>query len=255
MKRLPRRLGHGEEATLVEHLDELRQRIFVALGAVLLAFVFTYVFHHRIVRWLNKPLPAAKRHPITFGVAEPFVTSFNVALYSAIVIALPIILWQIWSYLAPAFDERTQRGVRWLVVFSSILTVAGILFGYYIVLPAALSFLTHYDSSLYNIQIRARDYYNFVTLVLLAVAIVFQVPLFILGLVRIGVLTSAKLRRNWRIGIVTMTAIAVALPGVDPITTTLEALPLIALYLVSLALSGFFERRWHPTRATTPVEQ
>src|SRR5881275_126819 len=248
MKRLPRRLQHGEEATLVEHLDELRSRLIVMLVTVSLAMVVTYTFHHRLVHWLLQPLPAAKRHPITFGVAEPFITSFMVSFYAALVIALPIILWQIWAFLAPAFDERTQRGVRWLVALATGLTVAGILFGYYVVLPAALHFLTNYDSSLYNIQIRARDYYSFVTLVMLAVAVVFQVPLFILGLVRIGVLTSKKLRSNWRIGIVAMTALAVALPGVDPVTTLLEMVPLVGLYLVSLALSGFFERRWHPHR-------
>jgi sec-independent protein translocase protein TatC len=253
LKRLPRRLQHGEEATLVEHLDELRQRLFVAIGSVLLALTLTYAFHHRIVRWLNQPLPASKRHPVTFGVAEPFLTSLTVSMYAAFVIALPIVLWQLWSFLAPAFEERTQRGVRWLVAFSTALVVLGILFGYYIVLPAALKFLTHYDSSLYNIQIRAKDYYGFVSLVLLAVAVVFQVPLFILGLVRIGVLTAAKLRRNWRIGIVSMTALAVALPGVDPVTCLFEMIPLVALYLISLALAGFFERRWHPS--SEPLEQ
>jgi sec-independent protein translocase protein TatC len=253
LKRLPRRLQHGEDATLVEHLDELRQRLFVAIGSVLVALTVTYAFHHRIIRWLNHPLPASKRHPITFGVAEPFLTSLTVSMYAAFVIALPIVLWQLWSFLAPAFEERTQRGVRWLVAFSTALVVLGILFGYYIVLPAALKFLTHYDSTLYNIQIRAKDYYGFVSLVLLAVSVVFQVPLFILGLVRIGVLTAAKLRRNWRIGLVAMTALAVALPGVDPVTCLFEMIPLIALYLVSLALAGFFERRWHPGAAT--VEQ
>src|SRR4029079_9763759 len=100
---------------------------------------------------------------------EPFLTSLSVSFYAAILIALPIILWQIWSFLAPAFDARTQRGVRWLVVLATALTVGGILFGYYIVLPAALKFLTNYDSNLYNIQIRAKDYYSFVCLVMIAV--------------------------------------------------------------------------------------
>jgi len=255
VKRLPRRLQHGEEATLVEHLDELRGRLFVMIGAVALSLTVTYAFHHRLIHWLNQPLPEAKRHPITFGVAEPFLTSLTVSFYAALLIALPVILWQIWAFLAPAFDERTQHGVRWLVLLATVLTLAGILFGYYIVLPAALKFLTSYDNNLYNIQIRAKDYYSFVTLVMLAVGIVFQVPLFLLGLVRIGVLTSRQLRRNWRIGIVAMTALAVALPGVDPVTTMLEMIPLLALYLVSLALSGFFERRWHPQRNTATAAE
>ena len=255
MTRLPRRLQHGEEATLVEHLDELRSRLIVMLVSVSLALVVTYAFHHRLVHWLNQPLPASKRHPITFGVAEPFLTSLMVSFYAALLLSLPIVLWQLWSFLAPAFDERTQRGVRWLVLLATVLTIAGILFGYYIVLPAALKFLTNYDKNLYNIQIRARDYYSFVSLVMLAVGVVFQVPLFILGLVRIGVLTSRKLRSNWRIGIVAMTALAVALPGIDPVTTLLEMVPLVGLYLVSLALSGFFERRWHPHRETAAAAE
>jgi len=255
MTRLPRRLQHGEEATLVEHLDELRSRLIVMLVSVSLALVVTYAFHHRLIHWLNQPLPAAKRHPVTFGVAEPFLTSLMVSFYAALLLSLPIVLWQLWSFLAPAFDERTQRGVRWLVLLATVLTIAGILFGYYIVLPAALKFLTNYDKNLYNIQIRARDYYSFVSLVMLAVGVVFQVPLFILGLVRIGVLTSRKLRSNWRIGIVAMTALAVALPGIDPVTTLLEMVPLVGLYLVSLALSGFFERRWHPHRETAAAAE
>jgi sec-independent protein translocase protein TatC len=141
MRRLPRRLKHGEEASLVEHLDELRSRLIVAIGAVLLAFCFTYGFHHRLVLWLNKPLPASKRDVITtFGVAEPFLTSLTVSLYAALVIATPIVLWQVWSFLAPAFDDRTQRGVRWLVAFATALMISGVFFGYYIVLPAALRF-------------------------------------------------------------------------------------------------------------------
>ena len=144
--------------------------------------------------------------------------------------------------------------MRWLVAFATVLTIGGIFFGYYVVLPAALKFLTSYDDNLYNIQIRAKDYYSFVSLVLLAVGVVFQVPLFILGLVRIGVLTSRKLRKNWRIGIVAMTALAVALPGIDPVTTLIEMVPLLSLYLISLAVSGFFERRWRPETVTTAVE-
>jgi sec-independent protein translocase protein TatC len=252
---LPRRLQHGEEATLVEHLGELRSRLFVMIGAVALALTVTYAFHHRLIHWLNRPLPESKRHPLTLSVAEPFLTSLSVSFYAALLIALPVILWQIWSFLAPAFDERTQRGVRWLVALATALTVAGVFFGYYIVLPAALKFLTNYDSNLYNIQLRAKDYYSFVTLVMIAVGVVFQVPLFLLGLVRIGVLTSKKLRSNWRIGIVAMTALAVALPGVDPVTTMLEMIPLIVLYLITLALSGFFERRWHPQRHTATAAE
>jgi sec-independent protein translocase protein TatC len=246
MRPLPRRLSHGEEATLVEHLDELRTRVIISLLALAVGFTVAYVFHHRLIHWLEDALPPARRHLITFGVAEPFLTSMWVSLYAAFLLALPVLLWQTWSFLAPAIEERTQRAVAMFVVFASLLAVGGIAFGYFVVLPAAVHFLTNYDSNLFNIQIRARDYISFASLVMLAVAIVFEVPIFVLALVRLRIITAAKLRRTWRVGVVSMAALAVALPGVDPVTTTIEMIPLIVLYLLAVALAGVFERRWRP---------
>jgi sec-independent protein translocase protein TatC len=248
MPRLPRRLQHEEEATLVEHLGELRTRIYISLAALIVGFSVAYAFHSHLIKWLEDALPPDRRHLITFGVAEPFMTSMWVSIYAGFLLALPIILWQVWSFLAPAFAENMQRSLAALVAFATLLAGAGVAFAYFVVLPAAVHFLTNYDDDLFNIQIRAKDYLSFSTMVLLAVAIVFEVPVFVLALVRIGVVTSAKLRRTWRIGVVVMAAVAVALPGVDPVTTTIEMIPLITLYLGSVLLSGFFERRWHPTR-------
>jgi sec-independent protein translocase protein TatC len=247
MKRLPRRLSHDEEATLVEHLDELRSRLIVSLVAVVLTFALTYAFHHRLLHWLNRPLPDRLHgKTITFGVAEPFITSFMVSFYAALLLALPVLLWQIWSFLAPAFADHVQRSIAALVGFATALAVAGIAFGYFIALPAAVHFLTNYDKNEFNIQVRARDYYSFVTTVLIAVAIVFEVPVFVLALVRLRVLTAAKLREHWRAGVVVMAALAVLLPGIDPVTTMVEMIPLVALYLASIVLAGIFERRWAP---------
>jgi sec-independent protein translocase protein TatC len=254
MKRLPRRLHHDEEATLVEHLDEFRSRLVISLIAVALAFALTYAFHDKLLHWLNKPLPPRLHgKPVTFGVAEPFVTSFMVSFYAALLIALPVILWQLWSFLAPAFEERIQRSIAVLVGFATALAVAGIAFGYFVAMPAAVHFLTNYDSSLYNIQIRARDYYSFVTTVLIAVAVVFEVPIFVLALVRLRVLTAAQLRHHWRAGVVIMAALAVALPGVDPVTTTFEMIPLVVLYLLTIVVAGIFEQRWRPEGEAEPV--
>jgi sec-independent protein translocase protein TatC len=244
MKRLPRRLHPGEEATLVEHLDELRTRIIVSLAALVVATAVAYVFRGHLLHWLNQPLPADKRKPVTFGVAEPFLTSLMVSLYAGLLLAMPVIFWQVWSFLAPAFVEHTQRVISGFVAFSVGLLLAGIVFGYFVVLPAAVHFLTNYDEQHYTILIRARDYYSFAALALLAVGVVFEVPVFVLALVRLRVFTAARLRRNWRIGVVVMAAIAVALPGVDPVTTTFEMIPLIALYLLSIVLAGVFEKRW-----------
>ena len=250
MSLLPRRLRHGEEATLVEHLGELRARLIVSLLAIAVAFAFTYGFHGQLLEWLNRPLPARFKKPVTFGVIEPFTTSLMVSLYAAVLIALPVIFWQVWAFLAPAFGKRHERSMAVLVGFATALALIGIAFGYWVVLPRAIQFLTHYDSSHYTILIRARDYYTFTSIVLLAVAIAFEIPVFVLGLVRLRILSAAQLRRTWRVGVFAMVVIGVALPGVDPVTTILECVPLVALYVLSIGLASFLEPRWRETRET-----
>jgi sec-independent protein translocase protein TatC len=243
MRRLPHRLGHDQHADVVDHLDELRTRLVVSLVAVAAGFGVAYAFHARVIEFLNAALPAAHRHPVTFGIAEPFLTSMKVSLVAGLGLALPIVLWQLWSYLAPAFEEHVQRTVATLVGAATVLFVVGVAFGDRIALPAAVHFLTSYDDQLYNIQVRAQDYYSFAIMVLAAVGLVFELPIFVLALVRIGVTSSAKLRRNRRIGYVVVAAVAVALPGVDPVTTAMEMVPLMLLYETSIWLSVALERR------------
>jgi sec-independent protein translocase protein TatC len=242
--KLPRRLRHGEEATLVEHLDELRTRIIVALGSLLVCAIVAFVFQHHILRWLNQPLPPKRRHLLTLGPAEPFLTTFKISLWVGLGLAFPVVLWQVWSFFAPAVAERTQRIVAAFVVFAAGLLVAGVAFGYYVVLPKALSFLTNYNDDVFNIQIRASEYYSFVMLVLVGVAVVFQLPIFVLALVRIGILTSWRLRHTRRIGYFAVAVVGVLLPGIDPVTTTLETIPLFVLYEGSIWLAVLMERYW-----------
>jgi sec-independent protein translocase protein TatC len=248
MRWYPRRLGYGEEATLVEHLGELRARLTISLLALAVTFGVAFAFHDNLIHWLNLALPEDRRELITLGVAEPFLTSVMISIYAGFLLALPIILWQVWSFFAPALQEHTQRTVAGFVLMAAVLLAGGVAFGYWIALPAAVHFLTNYDSELYNIQIRARDYYSFAALVLLAMAVVFELPIFILGLVRLRIVTAKKLRTSWRIGIVAVTALAVALPGVDPVTTMIELGPLLVLYFLTVAFAAVFEKRWRAER-------
>src|SRR5437764_3470963 len=160
MKRLPRRLGHGEEATLVEHLEELRQRIFVCLGALLVGFIATYTIHRHLLHWLNRPLPAHVGKPITLSVAEPFLTVMNINLLGGLVLAAPVILWQFWGFFAPAVDERQERRVRYFVFFAAALLAGGILFGYFVAPPPAVPYLAHFARQEVNIPLPAKDLYS-----------------------------------------------------------------------------------------------
>src|SRR5918911_610539 len=243
MKRLPRRLRHGEEATLVEHLEELRTRIFVALGALAVGFTIAFVFRGHLLHWLNAPLPPGRAKPITLSVAEPFLTSMKVSLLAGFALALPVVLWQLWSFLAPAVDPHAERTVLLFVMLATVLLIGGVAFSYWVVLPKAVHFLTNFDNQYYRSELRARDYYGFVMTVLLAVGLVFELPIFLLSLVRLDVLSTATLRRQRRLGYFIVAVVAVLLPGVDPVTTTFEMVPLIVLYELSIWLSVLLERR------------
>jgi len=240
---LPRRLSHGEEATLVEHLEEFRSRLIVALFAIIPIFIVTFVFHERIMEWLTGPLPDDKKL-VTLGVTEPFTTSVKVSFIAAIAIALPILLWQAWAFLAPAVEPHFERVILVFVLMAMTLFVCGVLFMYYIVLPRALDFLTSYDDNIYDIQIRASYYYSFAAMTLLAGGLAFLMPIFVLALVRLRVLTSDRLRKNRRIAYVVLLVFAILLPTVDPISLAFETIPLLVLYEMSVWLSVLMERRW-----------
>ena len=240
---LPRRLLHGEEATLVEHLDELRTRLIIALLAIVPAFLLAFAFHERIMAWLIGPL-ADNKKLVTLGVTEPFTTSVKVSLMAGLALALPVVLWQIWGFLAPAVQPHFQRVVLVFVVLATALFATGVVFMYYVVLPRALDFLTSYDDELYDIQIRASYYYSFAALTLIAGGIAFLMPIFVLGLVRLRVLTSARLRSNRRIAFVVLLVFAILLPTVDPVSLAFEVVPLILLFELSIWMSVLMERRW-----------
>ena len=240
---LPRRLNHGEEATLVEHLGELRARLLVCLLAILVAFIVTFAFHETLLEWLTRPLPEGRRL-LTLGVTEPFFTSMKISFFGAVALAFPVIVHQLWSFLAPAFEERSQRIVATLVLLASGLFAGGIAFGYTLVLPRAVQFLVTYDERFYDIQIRASYYYSFVSVALVGMGLIFELPIFVLGLVRLQAVTSERLRRNRRVGFFLVLLVAVLLPTVDPVSLAFEAIPMLLLFEGSIWLATVMERRW-----------
>ncbi len=243
MRRLPRRLGHGETADVVDHLEELRWRVAVMLAALVVGTVVAFVFHTHILDWLNRPLPLDHRRVVTFGVAEPFTVSLTVSVYTGFLLALPVILWQLWSFLAPAIDPTAERRAVALAALAAALGATGLGFGYLVLLPRAIHWLTNYDQAQFHILIRAQDYYSFVSTILLGIVCIFELPLVVLGLVQLGILTSRQLRKNRRIGYFVVAVIALALPGPDPVTTALELLPMWILFESSIWLARATERR------------
>jgi sec-independent protein translocase protein TatC len=173
-----------------------------------------------------------------------------VSLLAAVALTLPILLYQLWSFLAPAITEDAQRIVSGFVALATVLFAGGVAFCYFVVLPRALEFLTSFDEDLYDIQIRASYYYSFTAVTLLATGLAFQMPIFILALVRLRVLRASQLRKNRRIGIVLMVVFAVLLPTVDPVSLALEVVPLLILFELSIWLSTYMEKRWRLEEAS-----
>jgi Tat protein translocase TatC len=233
-----RPIGYDDRLNLVDHLDELRSRIIVCVAAFVVAVSLCFWQNHLIIQLVNAPLDGRK--PITLGPAEAFTTTFRLAAYAAVVLTLPVILYQAYAFVVPALAPRERRVATPLLLMVPLLFVCGVIFGYLLVMPAALKFLLHFNADQFQVQIRATDYYSFASQTLVACGIVFQVPVGILALTRLGVVSPRKLR-NWRrYAIVVNAVIAMALPGVDPVSMLLEMLPLLALYEISILLAVAF---------------
>jgi sec-independent protein translocase protein TatC len=235
-----------DRLTLVEHLDELRTRIIISIAAFAVAFALCFWQNDRLLDIANAPLPD-DRNPITFGVAEPFTTTVTISAYAALVISLPVILYQAYAFVLPALTSRERRVVVPFLVLVPILFIAGVVFGYFVVLPAATEFLLNFNQTQFDIEVRARDYYSFFTLTLGVMGVIFQLPVGILAVTRLGIVTPEQLAKNRRYAYLVLAVLAMLLPGTDPVSMLIEMVPLIVLYEASVLLARAFGRPPEPS--------
>jgi sec-independent protein translocase protein TatC len=198
---------------------------------------------------LPKRVPG--RQPVTLGVGEPFATTLTVSFYFALLFALPLVLYQLYAFVMPAFRPEEQHVARPLMLLVPVLFAAGVVFGYFVVLPPAIKFLQTFNSSSFDVLVQARPYYSFVTLTLLSLGVLFQIPVATLALTRAGVITTDQLRRNRRYAIVVIAVVAMLLPGTDPVTTLIEMVPLVVLYELSILLARWLDRVTAQRRASS----
>jgi sec-independent protein translocase protein TatC len=230
----PGRAAGGAVNTLAEGAERLPPVQRAQFEAQLRAY-------NRTVALLPSTIP--KRQPVTLGVGEPFTTTLTTAFWFALIFSLPIILYQIYAFVLPAFSPRERRVALPLMAMIPILFIGGVLFAYFLVLPPAIGFLQHFNDQSFDVLVQARDYYKFELLTIVAIGLIFQVPIGMVALNRAGILSAAKLRRTWRYAVVIIAVVAALLPGVDPVTTLLEMIPLLALYLLSILLLTWLDRR------------
>ena len=195
------------------------------------------------------PKKVTPEKPITIGVAEPFTTTMAIAAYFALLFTLPLLLYQAYAFIIPAFKPEELRSAIPVLVTAPILFIGGVVFTYFAILPPAVKFLQGFNSSQYTALLQAKPYYEFEILMMLGIGLTFQLPLGLLALNRMGVLSAHTLTRQWRYATVAIAVIAAALPGADPVTTLLEMAPLLVLYGLSIVLLKFAERRAAARRA------
>ena len=244
-----RPVGYEDRLTLVDHLSELRTRIIISILALVAASVLAGIYNDTVLDIVNEPLAdldqellGAGAKPISFGVTEQFTTTLMVSAYAGLLMSLPIILYQLYAFVLPAFSPTERRVALPLLLMVPVLFICGVLFCYFIVLEPATEFLLGFNEEDYTTAVRARDYYSFVALTTIAMGLLFQVPIVVLALTRLGITTPEKLRQNRRFAILGCAVLAAMLPTIDPLTMILEMIPLIILYELSIILAGWVGR-------------
>jgi sec-independent protein translocase protein TatC len=207
-----------------------------------------------ILHFLSQPIRDQIPHWQGFLVLSPLdqiMTSISIAIYGALIITLPVLTYQLYAFVLPAFPEEHHKHIKPMVWSVPILFLVGVVFAWYLVVPPAFDFLINFNQDQFNVQLRAKEYIQFVLLTLLAMGLVFEMPMVMMTLGRLGVVSSAMMKRHWRISIVALAVLAMLLPGVDPISYIVEFIPLLVLY----GLSYFLVKLVEPKPASPPQSE
>ena len=198
--------------------------------------------------------PQVQEKPITTSVAEPFTITVTVAAYFALLFALPVLLFEAYAFVIPALNPKERRVALPVMAIAPAMFLAGVAFAFAVVLPPAVHFLQGYNNASFDVLIQAKSFYPFEMLTMLGIGLAFQAPLGLLALHRLGVIDGHTLTKHWRYATVIIAVIAAAMPGADPVTTGLETLPLVVLYLVSIVMLRIADRRAAARAAAEPTQ-
>ena len=252
-------IGDQHRMTVIDHLGELRRRIVISIVAIVVGMVVAFVEKDWVFGIIKRPLLNMKgvnADLVTFSPTEPFMTVLKVSVYAGLLLALPIVLWQIWAFIMPALYEREKKSVVPYVFFTTGLFVGGIAFAYYAVLPVGLSFLVGYGGDIFVQQLRASEYIGFVSMFLLAFGAVFEMPAVMLLLTSAEIVNHQMLRRVRKYAVVGIAVAAMVLtPSQDPVSMLLMMGPLMALYEIGILLSRISGRRRAKRRAADAAQE
>ncbi|MFH1146099.1 MAG: twin-arginine translocase subunit TatC [Pseudomonadota bacterium] len=240
-------MSEMERLTLTAHLQELRRRLVISLVAVAAGFLLSYPFSQEIFDWLARPLyrlmPADKSLIFT-GYSEAFFLYLKLAFFSGLVIASPVLLYQLWAFVAPGLYAREKKSALPFIAFSTLFFIAGSLFAYFAVFPVAFKFFLGYDSEFITAVPVMGEYCSFAVHLLFAFGLAFQFPVAMCLLAKIHVVSTWILRRNRKYAVlVIFIASALITPTPDIVNQLLMAGPLMLLYEFSILLIWLMERK------------
>jgi len=224
--------------TLVQHLEELRKRIIICLATIFIAGFFCFFYADNILSILSKPVGKL----VFLKPTEAFVTRIKVSFYSGLFVSMPVIIYQIWKFVNPGLLEIERRTLYWTIPFSYLLFIFGVTFAFLGVLPTGMKFLLNYGTENIQPMISIGSYISFVMIFLLAFGFIFQLPLIVLLLTKLGVVTPEWLIRHRKYAILVIFIIAgVITPGPDIFSQFLMAIPTLLLYEISILLAKFIK--------------
>jgi sec-independent protein translocase protein TatC len=238
-----------DKMPFTQHLEELRRRLIICVIAVAIGFSISYFFSEKIFAWLMQPLLDAlpegpDRRLVYTGPVEALLTYLKVSLIGGLALALPVILFQFWRFVAPGLYEHEQRYLYPVVFFSTLFFAGGVLFGYYVVFPYGFKFFTSFANEYISPMITTREFLSFSSRILLAFGLIFELPLVSLVLARLGLISARFLRRQRKYAVIIVFAVAAILtPTPDVVNQCLMAAPLLVLYEMSIWIAYFFGRK------------
>lgn len=230
----------ASSAPLLEHLNELRIRLFKAFLVLCMTTSLNFLFSNLVIQYLATPIGGIDKL-VSIELTENIAIFMRVSLLSGVVLGMPFIVYQIMAFILPGLKKKEKAWLMTMVPFATLLFVGGILFTWFVMLPSAIPFLTNFIGI--TTQVRPENYFDFITRLMFWIGICFELPLVIMFLAKMNVVTAKKLLSGWRYAFVAMAIISAAVtPTVDPVNMGLVMLPLVALYIISVVLARIVER-------------
>jgi sec-independent protein translocase protein TatC len=234
--------------SFLDHLEELRKRLMVAIIAIFVAFIACWRFADKIFGWIQEPLikflPPDDHKLAYTRLTEPFFLYMKVAFFAAIFVASPILMWQVWRFISPGLYKRERRYAAPFIIFATLFFVAGGYFGYRVILPGTCAFFVETGKQ-FKQMIKVDEYFSFASTIVLASGAVFETPILIFFLARLGIVTPHFLLQKSKYAVVLSFVIAaIVTPTPDMVTQSFLAIPMIALYFLGVAVAFMFGKRY-----------